>query len=120
MQAGTAAQLFSVFMGLAAVIGLIFVLAWLVRRTGNGWVRSNNLKIVASLALGTRERLMLVDVGGTQILLGVTAHSVNQLHVFAEPVVKEGETSSPEFAAKLAEFLPQKREKNNDSGTGNL
>ncbi|WP_020209478.1 flagellar biosynthetic protein FliO [Gilvimarinus chinensis] len=116
VKAGGAAQLFSVFLGLAAVIALIFILAWLVKRTGGGWVKSQHLKVVASVALGTRERLILVDAGGTQLLLGVTAHSINQLHVFAEPIVSDDEASSPDFAAKLAEFLPQKREKNNDAG----
>ena len=54
----------------ALVIGLIFGLAWLARRMpGFALARHGGLRVVTSLALGARERLLVVEVGSTQLLL---------------------------------------------------
>jgi len=42
---------------------------------------------VASLAVGPRERVVLVDCGGQQLLLGVSQQSVNLLHTLPEPLL---------------------------------
>lgn len=101
------ASLVSVFGGLLFILAIIFALAWLVKRVGQGnMLAGNHLRIVASLPLGTRERLALVEVGGKQILLGMTQQSINTLHVFDEPVVIAGEAGSvSDFALKLRSFL---------------
>lgn len=43
--------------------------------------------MVGSLALGTRERAVMVEVAGQQLLLGVTPGQVTTLHVFDVPVI---------------------------------
>ena len=80
-------QLTQLVLGLLLVIGLIFVLAWLMRRVqrigpGNGQV----IELVGSRALGPRDRLVLVQVGNEQILLGLTPGRITPLHVLKEPV----------------------------------
>lgn len=104
---GSARHLSSVLLGLVAIIALIFLLAWFYRKaSGGNWLRSGSIRILAALALGTRERLLLVDVGGTQILLGVTAQNITRLHVFDEPVLSadEPQANSP-FNEKLQAFM---------------
>lgn len=104
-----AATLLSVLLGLLAIVGLILALAWFAKKVGAvGWTRHSDMKIVSSLALGTRERLLVVDVAGTQVLLGVTAHSVNQLHVFDTPVIDK-ESPPSEFNEKLISFMKPKQ-----------
>ena len=63
------------------VIGLILLLGALVRklRLPATLVGSRQLRVVASLALGPRERLLVVQVGEEQWLLGVTAQQVSGL-----------------------------------------
>ncbi len=101
--------LLSVLLGLLGIVALILGLAWFARRAGaTGWARSSDMKVVATLALGTRERLLVVDVAGTQILLGVTAQTINQLHVFAEPVIAADGTQSSEFSQKLMSIMKGK------------
>ncbi|WP_052481105.1 flagellar biosynthetic protein FliO [Gilvimarinus agarilyticus] len=101
--------LLSVLLGLLGIIALILGLAWFARRAGaTGWARSNDMKVVATLALGTRERLLVVDVAGTQILLGVTAQAINQLHVFEQPVIAADGTQSSEFSQKLMSIMKAK------------
>ena len=105
---GIAGQLAQLVLGLLLVLGLIFFLAWLLRRVqqagpaGKGQV----IDIVGSRALGPRDRLVLVQVGNEQILLGLTPGTITALHVLKEPVqVPSTEPASPEFAQRLMELL---------------
>lgn len=81
--------------GMIVVIGIIVALAWLVRRMGrmNGLL-SGEIKIVSSLSLGTREKLVLVQVGEEQFLLGATAQQINRIARIKLPITA-GATSSP-------------------------
>jgi len=105
---GMAGQLAQLMLGLLLVLGLIFFLAWLLRRvqqagpTGKGQV----IDIVGSRALGPRDRLVLVQVGSEQILLGLSPGSITALHVLKEPVqVPATDQATPEFAQRLMELL---------------
>ncbi|WP_312521092.1 flagellar biosynthetic protein FliO [Stutzerimonas nitrititolerans] len=105
--AGMGAQLSKLLLGLLLVIGLIFLLAWLLRRVQQLHPRGAQLiKIVSTQALGPRERLVLVQVGGEQILLGLSAGRITPLHVLEEPVhLPDAEPATPEFAQRLMELL---------------
>jgi flagellar protein FliO/FliZ len=71
------ADLSSVIMSLALVIGFIFAAAWLVRRTPLGIGRSNGpLKVLAALPLGAKERLLLVEARGAELLIAVSPAGV--------------------------------------------
>ncbi|KRP84049.1 flagellar biosynthetic protein FliO [Pseudomonas lactis] len=100
-------QLTQLVLGLLLVIGLIFLLAWLMRRVqrigpGNGQV----IELVGSRALGPRDRLVLVQVGEEQILLGITPGRITPLHVLKTPVdAVKTEAATPEFAQRLMELL---------------
>jgi flagellar protein FliO/FliZ len=74
-------------LALFAVLALIIGLAWLLKRLPGSSLRSNEqLRVVSSLALGQRERLLVVQVGQQQLLLGVTAQSITPLHTLADPL----------------------------------
>jgi flagellar protein FliO/FliZ len=101
-------QLTQLVLGLLLVLGLIFFLAWLLRRVqragpaGKGQV----IELIGSRALGPRDRLVLVQVGSEQILLGLSPGSITALHVLKEPVQVSGtEKATPEFAQRLMELL---------------
>lgn len=67
--------------GLLVVVGLIFLLAWAARRIGlQRLTGSGVVKVVSSTAVGTRERVVVVEVAGNWLVLGVTAGQVNTLH----------------------------------------
>jgi flagellar protein FliO/FliZ len=118
---GSGSHLLSVTMALLFIVALIFAVSWFMRRFGQG-VFSNTaqMKVIATMPLGTRERIMLIDVGGQQLLLGVTATNINTLHVFAEPVVlATNNTQTSDFSSKLMALLQQKnnqmQQKNNQT-----
>jgi flagellar protein FliO/FliZ len=96
-----------VMMGLVLVLGLIFAIAWVMRRFGQGTLMGGqHMKVVSSLPLGPREKLLLVDVGGEQLLLGVTPGRINCLHNFNTPVVPtEVSSDGSDFSQKLKEIL---------------
>ncbi len=71
------------FAMLAIVIFLIFILAYVMRKVVA--LRSpagNAIKISSVLPLGTRERIVLIEVKEVSLLVGVTATTMNVLHVF--------------------------------------
>jgi len=106
---GVAGQLTQLVFGLLLVLGLIFFLAWLLRRVqqagpaGKGQV----IELIGSRALGPRDRLMLVQVGNEQILLGLSPGTITALHVLKEPVQvpSTSEKATPEFAQHLLKIL---------------
>ncbi|MWV12583.1 flagellar biosynthetic protein FliO [Pseudomonas sp. R-28-1W-6] len=104
---GIGGQLVQLLLGLLLVVGLIFALAWVMRRVQQFGPRGGQvIKLVASQALGPRDRLLLVQVGGEQILLGISAGRISPLHVLKEPVaLGEAEPATPEFAQRLMELL---------------
>lgn len=100
--AGQVISLVTLGLGLLAVIAIIFGCAWIVRRmTGMGGVNNQAIKVVSVMALGARERIALIEVGGTQILVGITASAIRTLHVFDEPVVTPGESGDSDFSRRL-------------------
>lgn len=81
----TSAELLRVLSGLLIVVAAIVLLSWLLRRlNGARLVNFNGLRIIACMNLGTREKIMLVNVGNRYLLIGVTSGSINTLHDYGE------------------------------------
>ena len=84
----SAGSLAQVTLSLVLVLAAVFAAAWLVRRLrGFGRFGAGAIEIVADVALGAKERAVLVQVGKQQLLLGVTPNQVNTLHVLTENIV---------------------------------
>lgn len=107
---GAAGAIGGTLFALLLVVGLIFGLAWIARRMPGVAGRSNPaLRVVASLPLGPRERVVVVDVGGTQLLLGVGAGGTRALHTLATPLPPQGTTPHAPFAQLLAQQFGKKQ-----------
>lgn len=81
------AELVNVGGGLIVVVLAIIVLGVIYAktqglRTGTGGV----INIVATQAIGPKERIAIVEVANKQLLIGMTTTNVQTLHVFDEPV----------------------------------
>jgi len=101
-------NMLNVTFGLLVVLLFIALTAWLVRRFGNFQVTAKgNLKIVGGLHLGTRERVVLIQVGEQQLLVGVAPGRIQTLHVLDQPLSMESQssTSKERFSDKLASVL---------------
>ncbi|MGF1707940.1 flagellar biosynthetic protein FliO [Enterovibrio baiacu] len=73
---------------LLAVIGLIFALAWLLKRMKVPALMGAKpgLKVISQLPLGQRERVMVLDVNGEQVLIGVTSQQITLLKSLDTPM----------------------------------
>lgn len=100
------------FLALVLVLGLIVGLGWLLKRLpGGGFRQADGLRIVASIPLGAKERVAVVQVGGEQLLLGIGAGGVRTLHVLPQPLPETPPAqmptlkSLPDFKHLLAQRL---------------
>ncbi|WP_420998344.1 flagellar biosynthetic protein FliO [Cupriavidus sp. 30B13] len=87
-----AASMAQAGLGLFAVIALILLLAWLARRAG--LVRHGQggaMKVVGSTMLGPRQRLVMVEVGDTCLVLGVSAGEIRTLHTLPAQARQPGQ-----------------------------
>ncbi|MDE2342851.1 MAG: flagellar biosynthetic protein FliO [Betaproteobacteria bacterium] len=74
-------SIFQVVFSLLLVLGVVALVAWLLKRVqlpqqGVG----RQLKVVSSIAVGQRERVVLVEIQDTWLVLGVAAGQVRTLH----------------------------------------
>ena len=72
---------------LMLVVGLIFFLAWLVKKVGYNNASQNHLmKVTACLPLTTKEKLMVVQIGEEQIVIGVAPGFVGHITALKSPM----------------------------------
>jgi flagellar protein FliO/FliZ len=97
---------------LGTVMAAIFALAWVLRRVQSfSSLATDRFRLLTGMALGGKERLMLVQVGEKQLVLGVTPANVRTLCVLEgdERIGFPGVSGAQiPFAARLQEFLKTK------------
>lgn len=74
--------------GLAAVLGLMAILYWLLRRFAPGQImagRAGKLKLLGRLGLGPKKGVALVQVAGSVLVLGVGEDGVRLLDKITDP-----------------------------------
>lgn len=92
--------------GLALVLVVFFLLLRGMRRLQPGLgAQRADLRVVAALALSPRERLLLVQVGEQQLLLGSGAQGLRCLHVLPQALVSRPAGGGGVAAAPFAQWL---------------
>jgi len=83
-------------LGLALVLGIVFGCAWLARRLGLQPAARNSLvKTVGGASLGGKERVAVVEVGDTWLVLGAAPGNVRLLHTMPAGTVPSAGTPAP-------------------------
>jgi flagellar protein FliO/FliZ len=73
-------SVFQMLFGLAVVIALLIASLWLLKRlSAPRGEAAGLLRVVAGTAVGPRERVVVLEVGGTWLVLGVASGRVNAL-----------------------------------------
>lgn len=106
---GGAGQVGKMFAGLLLMIVVILGLAALLKRV-NGLQRRlpGAIRIVSVAPVGARERLLLVEVGGRQLLVGSAPGRLQTLLVLDEPVKVPAQPAGQApggFAERLRDVL---------------
>ncbi|HZF16660.1 MAG TPA: flagellar biosynthetic protein FliO [Steroidobacteraceae bacterium] len=95
-------DLLQMALSLVVVIGFILALTWILGRIrGAPRHASGSLSVLAEVAVGPKERVVLVKVGDSQALVGVGATGVSSLQLLAAPVKIEIAEAAGSFAEKL-------------------
>ncbi len=89
------AALTKMLLALALVLGLVVGLYWLARRFLPSQVAgpSGGMRVVGRLPLGPRKGLVLVEVAGRVLILGVSEQSLNLLTTLSDPQEVAGLTA---------------------------
>jgi flagellar protein FliO/FliZ len=69
-------------LGLLIVLGVFFLCAWAMRKlAGLSVSGSSKMRVLGGVSLGMREKVVLLQVGNKQLILGVTPGRIQTLHV---------------------------------------
>jgi len=79
-------------MGLGGVLALLGILAFAMKRLrrGNAF-KSGMIEIVSGVSLGGREKVVLLRVGGDEVLVGMSPSGMRPLHVVRHAGTKRAE-----------------------------
>lgn len=101
---------YSSLLGFMAVVALIPVALWILKRTPMGGASQGLMRSVAAMSLSQNQRIVTVEVGqGEQrrwLVLGITAQNITTLHVM-EPGTEAPEPSEarPAVAVPFSQWL---------------
>ncbi|MGX5915156.1 flagellar biosynthetic protein FliO [Aliidiomarina sp. Khilg15.8] len=97
---------------LLVVLAVIVLLAGVVRKLNMRLPSHNSpVKILSSVALGPKERLVIVSVGEQKLLLGVTAQQIQLLQTLPDDfkVKDKTQTTTSSFAEQVLSALRRDR-----------
>jgi flagellar biosynthetic protein FliO len=125
MPAGSATgSLLQTLFALIVVLGVLGALAWFLKRYGpKAMGGSAHLRVVGSLNLGGRERLLVVEIGNQWIVVGASPGRVNALATMPKQesadmastgaTLAQGEATAAPPANSFADWLKQTIDKRN-------
>jgi flagellar protein FliO/FliZ len=81
-------------------------ISWALKRLKLASPRgSGEIAVIEQLNVGPRERILLIRVGESQVLVGVGAAGMVSLTPLAAPIVLKGGSPAPAFAERLRELM---------------
>jgi flagellar protein FliO/FliZ len=93
-------------LSLLAIVALILAISWVLKRLKLAGPRGRgDIAVLDELALGPRERILLVRVGDSQVLIGIGAGTVVGLTPLAANIALQGAHPVPAFAERLRDFM---------------
>ena len=107
-----AGTLLQATLALALVVALLFLGAWLLRRLngGRGFGGGGPLRLVGGLMIGPRERIVLVEVDETWIVVGIAPGQIRTLHTLPKGDLHAGGDGEKHFAQWLKRISERKNE----------
>lgn len=102
-----ASGLLEMMLSLALVVGLIIALSWLIgRMRGIARGGAGPLSVVGEIAIGPKERIVLVRIGDAQALVGVSSAGMTPLTLLDRTIVlPETPVAAGTFAQRLRDAM---------------
>ena len=102
-------SLLQITLNLLLVLIAIIAVAWLLRRMNlAGQGAGTSLKVIGSVAIGQRERVALIEIGDTWLVVGVGPGQIRTLHTLSKIENLESTTYTPpdnKFAQLLSTLI---------------
>lgn len=101
-------SVFQLLFGLAVVIALVFASLWLLKKlSAPRGEAAGLLRVVAGTAVGPRERVVIVEVGGSWLVLGVAPGRITALADLprGESPQAPAPTQGADFAGRLRQMI---------------
>jgi len=99
-------NLTSLFLGLILVLLVFFCMAYVLKKLSGSRANSRGyIKIIDAMHLGTREKIVLLKVADTCMVLGVSANGIRTLHVLDEELPEAEANVVDDFKTKLSGIL---------------
>jgi flagellar protein FliO/FliZ len=107
-------SILQVIVSLLFVLGAIVLVAWILKRINLPQNAAGSaLKVISGVAVGQRERIVLVEVNDTWLVVGVAPGQVTALHTMPKNVLPTTESSVPDVDNKFKNWLKIVMEKRN-------
>lgn len=119
-QASPAGNLLQVLLGLIVVLALMALLAWALRRFNAGKaLGQSNVRVVGGVSVGTRERVVVVEIADQWIVVGVAPGRVNALATMhkQETALADDPVPARNFSGWLAQNLDKRKQRDQDGAT---
>lgn len=105
--------LLQIFIGLVIVFCLMMGAAWVLKRFATPKMHSGaHIKVIGGVAVGAKERVMIVEVADEWIVVGVASGQVNTLSTMPKQETLSAETQAqsmtPPFATWLKKFTDKR------------
>ncbi len=101
-----------VILSLLLVLAAVVMVAWVLKRINLPQQGSGNaLKVISGVAVGQRERVVLVEVNDTWLVVGVAPGQVNALHSMPKGVLPSASNAAKGDNNKFQSWLKQVMEK---------
>ena len=102
------------FFGLMVVLAIIVGCSWLLRRYGNlSGGTGSGLKVLGGVSVGTREKVLLLQAGKKQLIIGVAPGQIRTLHVLEEGELASDanvdDSSTPSFSDHLKQIAGKQK-----------
>ncbi|WP_226447779.1 flagellar biosynthetic protein FliO [Ferribacterium limneticum] len=82
---------FQAGLALALIVGLLAATAWLARKVSGGkGFGQGGMKVVGGVALGPRERIVLLEVGNEWLVIGIVPGQIRTLHRLEKGTLSDG------------------------------
>ena len=104
------AAILEMLLGLTLIIGILFFGAYFLRKLNGGrsFGNSGPLRVVGGLMISTRERIVLIEVGDTWIVVGIAPGQIKTLHTLPKGELAASTSGERPFG----QWLKQMTERN--------
>lgn len=99
-------------LALMLIIALLLGTTWLARKVSGGKLfGQGNLRVISGVALGPRERIVLLEVENTWLVVGIVPGQIRTLHTLPKGEIAAESPSTANVPMQFADWLKSIKER---------